>query len=236
MPGRGTRKYTKKTTRKYTKRTTRKVPAATRKYVHRLMPKSEMKQVWAHHNEVALNTLSQGYQSNLVCQIGQGTAANNRIGNVVNFSGLHLKGVFNNNSGSESYVRMIVVGYPSSNGDPSLNLFRSLPTNTTTSISSINGLDCMYYPLNKTELHIYLDRVYKLAGSATGNAGSNTRMFSQFIKFGGKKVEFKANTTGYSAQNWMYSVYWIASDANDDTTTGTTLELSCLERLYFKDQ
>jgi len=211
------------------------VPAATKKYVRRLMPKTETKQVWAHHNEVQLNTLAQGYQSNQVVQIGQGTASNLRIGNVVNLSGLHLKGAFNNNSTSESYVRMMVIGYPSENGDPLLNLFRSLPTGTTTGVSSVNGLDAIYYPLNKLEMKVYCDTVYRLAGSATGNSGANTKFFSRFIKFGGKKVEFKSTTSGYNNQNWMYSVIWIAADANDDTSTGTAVELSCLERLYFRD-
>jgi len=191
--------------------------------------------VWAHYNEVQLSTLAQGYQSNAVCQIGQGLNANNRVGNAVNFSGLHLKGILNNNSTSESFVRMLVLGYPATISDPSLILFRNLPTNTTAGVSSVNGLDAMYYPINKLELHVYYDSVVRLAGSATGNSGSNTRFFQKFIKFGGKKVEFKGSSSGANNQNWMYSVMWIAADANDDTSTGTAVELSCLERLYFKD-
>jgi len=143
--------------------------------------------------------------------------------------------VLNNNSTSESFVRMLVLGYPATNGDPTINLFRNLPTGTTTGLSGVTGLDTIYYPINKLELHVYVDKVFRLAGSATGNSGSNTRFFSQFVKFGGKKVEFKAATAGTLNQNWMYSVIWIATDANDDTSTGTAVELSCLERLYFKD-
>jgi len=184
---------------------------------------------------VQLNTLSQGYQSNAVIQLGQGTAANTRIGNIVHLSGLHLKGAFNNNSTSESFVRMIVLGYPGTNGDPTLNLFRNLPTGTTAGVSGINGMDAIYYPLNTVELKVYADKVYRLAGSATGNSGSNTRFFTKFVKFSGKKVTFKSTATGNGNQDFMYSVIWIAADANDDTSTGTAVELSCLERLYFKD-
>jgi len=235
MPKVSRRKRSTRSTRKSQNSKTSKVSKATKKYVRRVMPKTETKQVWAHHNEVQLSTLAQGYQSLAVCQLSQGVNSNQRVGNVANFSAVHLRGVLNNNSTSESYVRMIVIGYPSTNGDPTLNLFRSLPTGTTTGVSSVNGLDAIYYPLNKVELKVYTDKVYRLAGSATGNSGSNTRFFSQFIKFGGKKVEFKASTTGTGNQSWMYSIIWIASDANDDTSTGTAVELSCLERLYFRD-
>lgn len=230
--------YTKRsttTTKKYAKRPADKVSAATKKYVKRVLPKVETKQVWAHHNEVQLNTLSQGYQSTAVCQIGQGTAANNRIGNIVHLSSLDLRGALNNNSTSESFVRMVVLMYPGTNGDPTLNIFRSLPTGTTAGVSTINGLDEMYYPINTLEFTVLYDKVFRLAGSATGNSGSNTLFFKKNINLKQKRLQFKSTGSGVGNQDYMYSVIWIAADANDDTSTGTAVELSCLERLFFKD-
>jgi len=211
------------------------VPAATRKYVRRIMPKTEMKVAWAHHNEIQLNTLSQGYQSVNGTYINQGTQTNTRVGNQIFAQGVHLKGVFNNNSTSESFVRMIVIGYPGTNGDPLLNLFKANTTGGTQGVSTLYGLDPIYFPINTGELHVYTDKVIRLAGSATGNAGMNCKFFNQFIKLGGRKVEYKGNVYGTGLQSWMYSVIWIAADANDDTSSGTAIELSCLERFYFKD-
>lgn len=224
------RKYTKRPTRKYSRKPG-KVSQATRKYVRKVLPKIEMKQYWNHTNETTLSTLVQGY-STVGPNILQGVAGSQRLGNIIHLSGLHLKGALNNNSGSESFVRFLVVGYDSSLGDPVQLLFRNTASGLTAAASSVNGLDCMYFPVNKLDLHTYHDQVFRIAGSATGNAGNNCRMFSKFIKFGGKKLEFKSNMP-YA--QWSYAIIWIAADANDDTSTGTNVELSLLERAYFKD-
>lgn len=195
------------------------------------MPKIEMKQCWNHINEQALNTLSQGFQS-LGPTLAVGTASNQRIGNIVHLKGLHIKGALNNNSTSESFVRFMILGYNTALGDPTALLFRNAATGTTSGVSGVNGLDAMYMPLNKVDLHVYHDRTMRIAGSATGNSGANVRMISKFVKFGGKKVEFKSNA---AYADWAYTVCWIAADANDDTSTGTSVELSYLERLYYKD-
>lgn len=197
------------------------------------MPKAEMKQIWQHTNEVAVNTLSQGTIS-VMPSIINGQSAQGRIGTSINAQGLHIKGAMYNNSTQESYVRLVVYGFNGS-VDPYNNFFRNAGQNTVGAISSVNGLDAMYYPINKIDLHVYHDRVFKLGGSTTGAAASNTKMFSKFIKFGGRKITFKANTSGVGNQDWQYGICWIASDANDDTSTGTTVEVSMLERFYFKD-
>lgn len=233
MPYRRKTSTTRKPKRRYTTRK-RGVSTAVKKYVRRAMPKVELKQSWTHTNEIALNTLTQGYQTNGP-SMAQGTGASNRIGNVINAKALHIKGVLNNNSGSESMARCIVIGYDASNGDPTLNLFRNGSTGATSGISGINGLDAMYYPVNKLDFHIYYDKVIRVAGSAAGNAGANVKLFSHFVKFHGRKIEFKANTSGFGNQTWMYSIIWIAADSNDDTTTGTTMDLSMLERFYYTD-
>lgn len=193
-----------------------------------------MKQTWNHLNEIQLSTLTQGYLSTGPF-LSQGIGSNQRVGNDVNIMGLHIKGAMHNNSVGQTFVRALVVGYPGTNGDPSLNLFRNNGNGTTAGVSQVNGLDAMYYPINKLELHVYWDKVFKFSGADTGNAGSNTSMFNKFIKFGGRKVQYKGGGIGLGQQSWQYSVLWISADASDDTTTGTSVDLSYLEILHYKD-
>lgn len=211
---------------------------AIKKYVRRAMPRVEMKSVWNHDNEVSLNTLAQGAIVGLP-QVTQGTAVTNRIGNEISFKMMHMKGALYNNSNSESYVRLIIVGHEGSIA-PALGtfpLFVNGPSNNTVTTSTINGLDAMYYPINKKDLHVYRDKVFKLAGSSSAAEAKNTRMFSEMVKFPGKgkKVTYEGNTTGVDNQNWFLSIIWVAADANDDTTTGTNVELSQLTRLWYTD-
>jgi len=172
-------------------------------------------------------------------QIANGQSNSTRIGSDISFKGLQVKGVLYNNSGSESYARLIIVGHPGTI-DPTYStfpIFKNTSAGATATIASVNGLDTMYYPLNNTELTIYHDKVFRLAGSATAGGPSNTRMFSKFVKFAGKgkMIRYKGNTSGVNNQNWFISVYWIVADANDDTSTGTNVELSQLTRMYFTD-
>lgn len=235
------RRQLRKRTSAPRRRTASKRPAVTKavkSYVRRALPRVEMKTNWYHDNEVQLNTLSQGAMQ-AYPQVNQGTTDLARVGNDINMKSFQIKGVLNNNSTQESYARCLILGHAGSL-DPTFStfpIFAAGASGQTFTISQVNGLDTMYYPINKVETHVYYDHVFKLAGSATGNSGVNTRMFSKFIKFPGKgrKVTFKANATGTGNQNWFISVYWIVADANDDTTTGTTVELSQLTRFWYTD-
>lgn len=211
---------------------------ATKKYVRRALPAVELKQQWYHDNEVLFNTLTQGAMQ-AYPTVSQGTSSLQRIGNVINLKMFQIKGILYNNSTSESYARCIIVGHPGSI-DPTFStfpIFRSGAVGATSTIASVNGLDTMYFPINNTELHVYYDKVMKIAGSVSGSAGVNTRSYSHMVKFPGKgkKINYKGNASGYLNQDWMISVYWIVADANDDTSTGTVVECSQLTRLWYTD-
>lgn len=202
------------------------------------MPKSEMKSIWNHDNEVNLNTLSQGAIVSLPT-ISQGTTSTGRIGNEVFLKMMHMKGVLYNNSTSETYVRLVIVGHDA-NISPVLStfpLFVNGSSNNTVPVGSVNGLDAQYYPLNKKDLTVYTDRKWKLAGSNAEAGARNTKMFSECVKWRGqgKKICYEGNTTGYENQNWLCTIIWIVSDANDDTSLGTNVELSQLTRIYYTD-
>jgi hypothetical protein len=210
-----------------------KVSKAVKKYVKRSLPKTEMHMTFLHLNEIQLSTFTQGYSvSGPVTAKGDGTS--DRTGNIINACGLHYKGVVYNNSGSETMVRMIIVGSRASDGDPKNILFRADAAGVVAGISGINGLDAMYFPLNKVDLHVYHDKIIRLAGSVTGNAGANVKLFNKFVKLNRRKIEYKTLSSVTSA-DWVYTAMWIAADSNDDTTTGTSVELSCLERFYSQD-
>lgn len=197
----------------------------------------EMKELWQHDNEVSLNTLTQGAMATYPL-ISTGSTNSTRNGSEITLKSMMIKGMLYNNSGSETYARMIIVGHEGTI-DPTYStfpIFRNTGAGATVTIASVNGLDTMYYPLNKVDLHVYHDKVYRLAGSATAGGPANTRQYSKWIKFGsGKKIAYKGNASGYQNQNYMVSVYWIVADANDDTSTGTTVELSQLTRVFFTD-
>lgn len=214
------------------------VSAAVKKYVRKSMPKTEMKSLWNHDNEVSLNTLTQG-QIIALPQVTQGTSATQRIGNDIYLKMLHMKGALYNNSASESYVRLIIVGH-NANITPSLAtfpLFVNGASNNTVTTGQVNGLDAIYYPINKKDLTVYTDRTWKLAGSNVEAGARNTKLFSECVKWrgSGKRIRYEGNTVGYEAQNWLCSVIWIACDANDDTSFGTNVELSQLTRVFYKD-
>jgi len=227
MPSRRSTRRPIRRKRKTTR--TARVSPAVRKYVRRALPKVEVKQTWYHMNELQLNTLAQGY-SNVGPVISQGTDSASRLGNIISATGLHYKGVLSNNSTQESMIRFAIVRYDSSLGAPNNIFFRGSSAGTPLAISAVNGLDAMYYPINRVDLHVYHDKLIKLAGSATGNAGANVKVFSKFVKLNRLKLEYKG-----SNPQWNYACVFIAADSNDDTSTGTSVELSCLERFFFKD-
>jgi len=214
------------------------VSTAVKKYVRSAVPRVEIKQQWQHDNEVQLNTLTQGAMQGYP-QVINALAATGRIGSDISLLSVDIKGCLYNNSGAESYVRMLMVGHPGSI-DPTFStfpLFLTAGSGSTGTVSTVTGLDIMYYPINTTELTVYEDKVFRLAGSATAGGPSNTQFFHKIKSFGprGKKITYKANSSGPNNQNWFVSVIWLVSDANDDTTAGTAVELSQLTRISYSD-
>jgi len=209
------------------------VPAATKQYVKNLLPKIETKEIRFHTNEVGLNTLSQGYflQGPLIVQ---GTSRSSRIGNEVSAIGLDIRGVLCNNSTTESIVRVLVVS-SSGSTDPTLELFQATDPGITGGLSTITGLDAMYYPLNTNDFRIHVDKVVRLAGSATGNGAENVQFMKEHINFPKTRIKFDGNTTGIVNQSWSYHIILIATDANDDTSTGTVAEASFMSRFFYQD-
>lgn len=229
--------YKKKAPATYRKKTYKKpvVSQAVKKYVKQVTAKvkPEMKQLYSEANELTYNTLSTAYTFEEFILL-QGSTANTRVGNEVFLQGLHLKGVWHNNATNSIYVRTLILGYTDSIQDGAFSeLFRT-STGNATDLTTTVGLDIIYKPINKVKWHVYEDKVTKLAPS-TSTDGNNTKFFSIFQKFGGSKIKFEAGTTGFTNQNKRFCVLHLAADANDDTTTGSVIELSSILRWYFTD-
>nr|QTE03440.1 MAG: capsid protein [Syrmaticus reevesii CRESS-DNA-virus sp.] len=231
MPIRRTRRT--RTPARRIKRRPQGVSRAVKKYVKKMQPKVEMKQTWFHENEIAINTLTQGLSRVVPEPIVAGTGNTNRIGNDINAMSYHLKGALTNNANTEVYVRCIFFGCNAS-VDPAAVFFRQAGTGPTAPVSSINGLDAIYFPINKLELKVMWDKVYKLAGNSGSTTTSKTVLLNKFIKLGGKKLTYKGPVDNIP-DNYTYYVTWIASEAYDDTTTGQTVEVSYLSRFFYKD-
>lgn len=215
------------------------VSKTVKKYVKSVMPRPEVKSVWYHDNEVNLNTLTQGAMQSYPL-LGQGSSKFQRIGNDIMLTEFEIRGTIKSNSATNTlWARALIVGHDGQI-DPTIStfpLFQASFDETTAPVSSVNGLDAMYFPINKKELTVYHDKVYRLAGDANGNDGKEALFFSKHIKFGpkGMKISFKGNLNGYKNQTKLVSVIWIVAEASDDTTTGYNVELSQLTRFWYTD-
>lgn len=130
---------------------------------------------------------------------------------------------------------MIIVGYNPGVGQTPIqgNIFDGTVSGTTSGLASVNGLQSIYQPVNKKDYKVYRDKVFRLGGQSTGTI-AQSKMFNQFIKLRGRKITYDGNNVGTFNQNWTYCVCWIAAQANNDST-GTDVEMSCLNRFYYKD-
>jgi len=118
------------------------------------------------------------------------------------------------------------VGFTTSNLFADTNLAGS-----TGGVTTLPGLNIMYFPINRLQYTPVIDKVYKLGGSGDPTC---TRMFSKFVKMN-KTVKYVANNTGTGVQSHQLTVWYLVAEANDDTTGGVAIEVSHLARTYFTD-
>jgi len=210
-----------------------KVPAATKRYVKRMMPKTELKRVVAYLDESSQTTLVQGSAIPML-GVSQGTALWNRSGNEICVKGFHIKGIMNNNATTPNYVRMVLAWTPcdTDTSFTAATLFGDIAlSGTTGGTSTIPGLNTMYYPINRIQYTPVYDKIYKLGGSGDPSC---TRMFSKFIKMN-KTIKYIANSTGTGVQSHQLTLFYLVAEAGDDTTGGQTIEVSHVARAFFTD-
>lgn len=194
---------------------------------------SETKLKMNHLNEVSLSSLVTGqYWDPMI--IPEGTGVDERIGNQITLSGHQIKGVLNNNTTAHAYVRMALftVTDRADVGSASEIFINSAHTPLTS--TTIGGLDMMYHPFNKSYMKILNEKVFKLAPNSTGNTGG-TRFFNMFTKLHNRKIEYEHNQTGTTnnVSPRLHLGVWTAGASDDDASI--TIELSAMQRLWYKD-
>jgi len=195
----------------------------------------ETKQFWTQIDEQPLSNFSNQTSIQQLDGIFQGVGQSDRIGNVVKLQGLHIKGVINNNFTSTVFVRMVI-----------------FYTNSQTAVTNLTGselflgvggvpvstggllLNAIYQPINKNLITVLADKTYRMGGS-NESSGTCATVFSKFIKLYGKKIVFDGNGSGSGNMNKRLQVAFISANAADDDSGETTLDLSYIARLYYKD-
>lgn len=226
------RKYSG-TTRRFVKRKSaaqtkmkRTATAAARRV---LMKASETKSNWVHVNEQNLSTLT-GYIAYDPLVITEGSGVEERIGTEIMPTGLHIRGVVNNNGGSPNFVRILVVK-SNTRQQVTLGDFFGAGTGLGQDISAVNGLDRMYWPIHKNVHTVLYDKVMRLEKSSEVG---KSRSFNKWLKLGGK-IKFDGGGTGSEQVTPRYHIVYMAAETEDDTSTGQNVEVSALHRLFYKD-
>lgn len=184
-------------------------------------------------DETALSTLSQGSFYDPMA-IEQGVGRYQRIGDQVRLQGLHIKGVVRNNGSNANYVKMIVFyAKDQANMSSAEDIFEQ-PSGDGATFSSVTGLNTIYTAFNKSLITVISSKVFKLS-AADAVDGSDTRLFSKFIKLKDRLVRYEFSGTGANNCSPRLHIGWWAAESPDDTTTGQTVELSGLFRLFYTD-
>lgn len=194
-----------------------------------LMKTSETKANWVHINEQNLNTIT-GYLAYDPLVITEGTGKEERVGTEIIPTGLHVRGICNNNGSSPNFVRILILR---SNTRQQVNTgdFFGSSTGVGLDISAVNGLDRMYWPIHKATHTVLYDKVIRLEKSTEVG---KSRQFNKWIKLGGK-IKFDGNGTGSENLFPRYHIVYMSAESDDDTSTGQNVEVSVLHRFFYKD-
>jgi len=217
--------------RRTTKRS--RVPTATKRYVKRMMPKTELKRNATYYDEISQSTLTQGSYSPQL-SITQGTGLQQRIGTQITVKGFHIKGVVNNNATTPNYIRMLLAWstIDSATTFSTANIFADANlAGGTAGTGGVTGANILYYPVNRLAFTPVWDHTMKLGGSADPSC---TRMFSKFIKMN-KTIKYIANNAGDAMQDYQLTLFIFVAESGDDTGLGQTIEVSHVARAFFTD-
>jgi hypothetical protein len=198
----------------------------------------ETKCHFTHSDESGLNSLSQGIFWDPM-NLAQGTGGGERVGKQVRAQRLTIRGVLHNNSNSATqFVRMIVFwakdrsSFSSASGELFLNAIGG--TGIPSDVSAITGLDAIYMPTNPSLVTVLHDEVFRL-GSASGT-GRDSQFYGVDLRLGNKLIQFEEGTAGGSENVFpRLHVFFVTSEAPDDTGIGQVVENSCVMRFYYHD-
>lgn len=210
-----------------------KPEVATKSYVRKQIAATKERHYKAFAlNEESLSTVTQGSFVDPL-DIGQGDTINDRAGDTIYVTGIRIRGVLHNNASNINMVRMCLL---QTNEDANFSAATDLFESGTGAVdfSTVTGLNTMYHDFEKQKIKVKWDQVVSL-GTASDTSSAQVKYFDQFIRFPGRglKVKYLGSSTG-AAQVFprLHLGFW-AAEAPDDTSTGTTVEVSMRALTYF---
>lgn len=215
------------------RRVVKKVPKTVQRYVKSQFNKHiENKVIMYQANEdPALATDTLLYATDLSA-ISQGTALNQRIGNQIHIKGVHCKGFLHNNNTKVLYIRHLIIGTANPNDITASTELLQIGGGATSTLTTANGLNMLYLPINKVKFQVYHDKIMKLGGSASID-GVQDRFFNKFIKLN-KKITYEANTVSADNQSYRFHNIFLVSEGDDDAVP-SIVEVSYAIRVWFQD-
>lgn len=230
-------KYTKKRTYRkrptYRKRARKVSPLVKREVKKQLFKNAEKKMCWLSGEESALTTLTQFYAYDPL-DISQGFDTRTRIGDEIRLGGIHARFLLKNNSNYTVYVRMALVKtFDEYNFTSSSYIFDTNVGGQTTP-SSLTGIKQIYTPFDTSRINIVWNKILKLA-PANGTDGKECAVYQRWANLRNIKIQYQANSSGSQNVKPRYHILFCLADADNDTSTGNTIEVSWLVRTYFTD-
>ena len=214
---------------KRAKPTSKYFRSAIKRTVNRL---TETKCKWLEINEVDVTT-STGAKFYDPMQVVRGDSRDQRDGNEIRPSGLHIKGYFHNNGDETDFVRLVVFkAKTQANFGTAIDCFET-NAGDAQAPADINGAKLIYYPLAKSKMSILKDKVFKLGPKTNQSNGHHVRHFNIWIPLKGKLL-YEGNTNGADNVFPRYHIAVFHAEA-DEEQISETVELNFLSRFYFKD-
>ena len=194
---------------------------------------SESKCRQIHNNEFSLSSLNQGNWFDPM-NIAVGTGSQERVGNTITATGLHLKGYLHNNATSDiQYVRMLIYkGKNNDNFDNTSSFFedgdgKPIPT------TDLAGSRVIYHPIAKNKVTVLKDKVFKV-GTGNGTA-DRTRFFNMWIPLKNQKIRFEGDSSNQPSKYPRYHICFFTAESDEDIVGAQTVEISFVSRFYYKD-
>lgn len=224
------RKYSSKK-KAYVKRRSTNRRSTVRGIVNSIInKKAETKKHSFAVSEQTVSTLTSPNSNNFYQPLAlqNGTGLNNRIGHKVQGVGLDIRGHFyNNQSGTQSFAKMVVFRRKNMSADPESDL---LETNASNVGPASQGIQKMYARFNTDDYQILKTKMFVL-GSPDG--AQRTKFFKCWVPL---KNNFTYDGSGTAPPSYgdIMICFYSAESAND-TMLGTTIECTFNSTFYFKD-
>ena len=210
-----------------------KAPSATlTRQVRQIVNKqAETKSHIVTGTEISCSSLTSPTATNVIAlnYLGQGSTIATRAGNKITPTFLNVRGGVHiaPDSGTQ-YLRLLIVEHDESD-NPTLNLLE-LDTSVFSGLG--NDLAAIYDRLNRTRYRIYAQKTFKLGGGGTGYFGQQLFNFNVKLK-GNMYFENTPAAAMPTKRNLKFIFY--CRDANNDTTVGTSCEVTYNSKFYYTD-